>query len=219
MTQAVQATHPKSDEPQAAIGCPRGASALPSRLFDAGCVKFGTFTLKSGLTSPIYIDLRLLVSHPPLLREVARAMAGLARGLVFDRIAAIPYAGLPIGTALALEMDRPLIYPRQQVKEHGTRRAIEGAFEPGETALVVDDLITRGTSKVEAIEPLEAAGLVVKDVLVLIDRGQGGAQDLAERGYRLHTVLRLVDILDTLEASGHITPEQYAGVTAYLRET
>ncbi|MEA3341126.1 MAG: orotate phosphoribosyltransferase, partial [Chloroflexota bacterium] len=169
---------------------------LSNQLFDSGCIQFGTFTLKSGLASPIYVDLRLLVSHPSLLAEAAGAMAQVARTLTFDRIAAIPYAGLPIGTALALEMERPMIYPRQRIKQHGARRAIEGSFEPGETALVVDDLITRGDSKLEAIGPLEEAGLVVRDVLVLIDREQGGAEDLAQRGYRLHTVLRLTGVLD-----------------------
>jgi uridine monophosphate synthetase len=192
---------------------------IAKQLFDAGCVKFGTFTLKSGLASPIYIDLRLLVSYPSLLREVAHVMSDLARDLTFDRIAGIPYAGLPIGTALALEMDRPMIYPRKETKEYGTRRAIEGEFEPGETVLVVDDLITRGTSKIEAIEPLEEAGLLVRDVLVLIDREQGGAEDLAERGYRLHAVLRLPDILEALKASGCITAEQCAEVIDYLHGT
>ncbi len=189
---------------------------LTSQLFDAGCVQFGTFTLKSGLTSPIYIDLRLLVSHPALLRETAARMADLAQGLVFDRIAAVPYAGLPIATALALAMERPLIYPRLQAKEHGTRRAVEGAFQPGEVALLVDDLITRGDSKLEAIAPLEEAGLVVRDVLVLIDREQGGAADLARHGYRLHAVLRLSEMIDRLSASGRITAAQYSEVREYL---
>ncbi|RLC98721.1 MAG: orotate phosphoribosyltransferase [Chloroflexi bacterium] len=192
---------------------------LPNQLFEAGCIQFGTFTLKSGLTSPIYIDLRLLVSHPALLREAARAMAGIAHGITFDRIAAIPYAGLPIGTALTLELEQPMIYPRQQVKKHGTRRAIEGTFEPGETALVVDDLITRGTSKIEAIQPLEEAGLIVRDVLVLIDREQGGGDDLAQRGYHLHAVLRLSEILDTLKENNRITSAQHAEIRGYLRET
>jgi uridine monophosphate synthetase len=189
---------------------------LSDALFDSGCIQFGDFTLKSGLASPIYVDLRLLVSHPPLLREVARALAEAAHELEFDRIAAIPFAGLPIGVAMALEMELPLIYPRP-VKAHGLRRAIEGTFEPGETALVVDDLISRGGSKLEAIAPLEASGLVVRDVLVLIDREQGGAEELAEQGYRLHAVFRLPEILNALRESARITPAQHVEVMAYLQ--
>lgn len=215
-TPSVQATHPANQSPTTMKGR-RDASPLPNHLFDAGCIQFGTFTLKSGLTSPIYIDLRLLVSDPQLLRKVAQAMADVAREIPFDRIAAIPYAGLPIGTALALEMERPLIYPRLEVKQHGTRRAIEGVFNTGETVLLVDDLITRGDSKLEAIAPLEEAGLKVRDVLVLIDREQGGADDLARRGYRLHAILRLTEILNTLHDSGRITPAQYDEVLAYLK--
>jgi uridine monophosphate synthetase len=192
---------------------------LANALYDHGCVKFGTFTLKSGLTSPIYIDLRLLVSHPTLLKQVAATLSRAASGLTFDRIAAIPYAALPIGVAMALEMDRSMIYPRREVKGHGTRRAIEGAFEAGETTLLVDDLITRGHSKLEAIEALEAVDLVVRDVLVLIDREQGGATDLAERGYRLHAALKLAGLLDALRDSGRVTPEQQAEVLMYLGKT
>jgi uridine monophosphate synthetase len=192
---------------------------LAQALFEGGCVKFGAFKLKSGLTSPIYIDLRLLVSEPPLLRRVAQALAERADELAFDRIAAIPYAALPIGVAMALELDRPMIYPRREVKQHGTRRAIEGTFESGETALLVDDLITRGGSKLEAIEALEAADLVVRDVLVLIDREQGGAADLAEQGYHLHAVLTLTDLLTELAASDRISDEKHEEVLDYLART
>jgi uridine monophosphate synthetase len=194
---------------------------LTVSLYESGCVQFGEFKLKSGLMSPIYIDLRLLASHPAVLRQSAQAMAALIREreLSFDRLAAIPYAALPIGVALSLELDRPLVYPRREVKEHGTGRAIEGAFRPGETALLVDDLITKGHAKIEALAPLLEAGLIVRDILVLIDREQGGAEELAVRGYRLHSVLRLSAMLNTLAAVGSLPAAQVREVLQWIEQS
>jgi uridine monophosphate synthetase len=185
-------------------------------LHSLGAVRFGEFTLKSGQKSPIYLDLRLLVSDPALMRTVARAMARLLAGLSYERIAAIPYGGLPIGQAVALETNRPLIYPRREVKEYGTKKAIEGAFTPGETVVVLDDLVTTGGSKLEAIAPLTEAGLVVKDVVVLVDRGQGGTEELAAHGYALHAVLTLGRLLDALVRRGAINASTADGVRSEL---
>jgi uridine monophosphate synthetase len=189
---------------------------LTLALHDLGCVRFGDFTLVSGQRSPIYLDLRLLVSSPQLLSRVAKAYANILKGLTFYRLAAIPYAALPIGTAVSLEMGLPLVYPRKEVKEHGTARGIEGYFEEGERVAVLDDLITTGGSKLRAIAPLEEAGLEVKDVVVLVDRGQGGAEELAEQGYTLHSVLGLKEMLSILTDAGRITPGQKDEVLAFL---
>ena len=110
-----------------------------------------------------------------------------------------------------------MIYPRKEVKEYGLARQIEGEFLPGERAVVLDDLITTGGSKLAAIEPLEAAGLEVRDVVVLIDRGQGGREELEAAGYRLHAVLRLAELLEMLVQAGRIEPAHRDRVANFLR--
>lgn len=189
---------------------------LTLALHDLGCVRFGDFTLVSGQRSPVYLDLRLLVSDPHLLRRVTQAYANILRTLDFDRLAAIPYAALPIGTGVAMEMGVPLVYPRKEEKEYGTRKGVEGGFETGEQVVVLDDLITTGLSKLRAIAPLEEAGLVVEDVVVLVDREQGGGDELAEKGYRLHAVLGLSEMLRILADRGSISAEQRDDVLAFL---
>jgi uridine monophosphate synthetase len=199
-------------------------NTIADDLCDIGCVRFGQFKLKSGLISPIYIDLRLLVSHPLVMRRVAQAMTALIREepedaplITFDRLAAIPYAGLPIGVAVALETGFPLIYPRKEAKDYGTAKVIEGEYKSGETALLVDDLITKGTSKIESLKPLTDAGLKVQDVLVLIDREQGGRDELAAYGVKLHAVFTLTEILDALVASGRLDLAQHDEVLAWIK--
>ena len=189
---------------------------LARDLVASQCVRFGEFKLKSGILSPIYLDLRRLVSHPPILKRVAGAYAAKLRELRFDRIAGIPYAALPIATAVALEMDRALIYPRRETKDYGTKAVIEGDHAAGETIVVIDDLATTGGSKIEAIRKLEEAGLRVRDVVVLIDRGQGAGPMLAEAGYRLHAVAGLPELLDEWLGSGAITSAQHDQVRTFL---
>jgi uridine monophosphate synthetase len=192
-------------------------------LADIGAVQFGEFTLTSGKRSPIYIDLRLLASYPGVLRQVAHAYANLIQEKASPRppssalrLAAIPYAALPIGTAVALELGLPLIYPRKEVRAHGTGQQIEGDYQPGDRVVVLDDLITTGGSKLAAISPLEAAGLEVRDVVVLIDREQTGREEVEAAGYRLHAVLRLSEMLEILVESGRISREQHDDVAAFL---
>jgi len=193
-------------------------AALSNALFEAGCVRFGDFVLHSGQHSPVYVDLRRLVTYPQTLNLVARSYARLLESLSYDRIAAIPYAALPIGTAVALQTDRPMIYPRREAKTYGTKRQIEGEYNAGERIVLLDDLITSGKSKLEALEPLLAEGLHVQDIVVLIDRQQGGARDLVEHGYRLHAVLTLREMVDSLCQLQALSAEEAQRVHAYLDE-
>jgi uridine monophosphate synthetase len=177
-------------------------------LHDIGAVQFGRFRLHSGKESRIYIDLRVLVSFPDALRQVTAAYAGALAPLHYDLLAATPLAGLPIGTALCLALDKPLIYPRKTAKSYGTGKNVEGRWSIGQTAVVIDDLITSGDSVLETIAAVKAAGLHVHDAVVLIDREQGGREMLAKQGYHVQPVMTLRQLLEHLVAHGRLSGPQ-----------
>lgn len=183
---------------------------LINDLYVIQALKFGEFQLKSGALSPFYVDLRVIISHPPILQAIARRVLDLLAPLSFQRVAGIPYAGLPIATAVSLAGNFPMIYARKEAKDYGTRRAIEGKFAVGERVVLIDDVITDGASKFEAAEPLLQAGLIVEDFVIFLDREQGGADRLRERGYALHSALRISDVLAHLKDAGHLPPDQFA---------
>ena len=191
--------------------------SLITGLADLGAVKFGSFTLASGMQSPIYIDLRLLVSQPKLLALAAAAYAALLADLPCDRIAGVPYAALPIGTAVALAADKPLIYPRKEAKAHGLGKDIEGAWQPGERVVVIEDLITKGGSTLQTVERLRAVGLQVKHVIVLIDREQGGVANLAAAGVTAHAVFTVSEVLATLVQAGKLAETKRQEVLQFIR--
>jgi uridine monophosphate synthetase len=189
---------------------------IANGLLEAGCIKFGQFTLKSGLVSPIYIDLRRLVSFPKLLVKVANAYRIVLNGIKFDRLAGLPYAAIPIVTAISIQSGQPFIYPRKEAKAYGTKADIEGVFEAGDRIAIVDDLATTGGSKFEAIETLTGAGLQVKDVVVLIDRQSGAAEALAEAGFKLHAVMTIRQLLDYYELSERVESNHIRAAREFL---
>jgi uridine monophosphate synthetase len=193
-------------------------SSLADKLLEAGCIKFGSFTLKSGLQSPIYIDLRQIITYPKLLEQIGAAYLPLLKELKFDRIAGLPYAAIPIATAISLQGNYPMIYPRKEAKTYGTKAEIEGEYHAGETVVIIDDLATTGGSKFEAIEKLTSAGLIVKDVVVLIDRQSGAKESLEKAGFHLRAVLTITQLLDYWEKTGKVEKEKIEKTRIFLAE-
>ena len=192
-------------------------NAFYQKLYDTGCVKFGEFTLKSGIKSPVYVDFRVTISNPSLLKEIGIVLAQKAKEIGCNRICAIPYAGLPLGVATSIEGNIPLVYSRKEVKTYGTGKLIEGKFDKTDKILVVDDIVTDGASKIEAIKPLTKEGLNVTDILVIIDREQGGSKLLAEAGYKLHSIGTLSQILEYLKSVNKIDTDLYNKVKQFIQ--
>lgn len=199
---------------------------LAQTLYDLGGVQFGNFTVsESAVSSPIFINPKVLISNPTALRVASKLMQQeitLAQSLrrprvhPFTVVAGVPVGGLLLGTAYALETNIPLIYARSRPEGTG-KRGIEGHFTSGDTVLIIDDLITRGSSILETTALLEENNLKVKDVIVLIDREHGAAERLHRCGYNLISIIKLDVMLTHYMSKGLISEETYRTCADYLR--
>jgi uridine monophosphate synthetase len=189
-------------------------------LLSTGCFRLGNFVLKSGIMSPFYIDLRKLVADPDSMRIAGKAYAYLATQCSnYDCIAGIPSAGLPLATVASLETGKPMIWPRMPLKEHGTGNKVEGIFSKNDRALLLDDLITTGASKIEAIEILRSEGLIVDDLIVLIERGEEGRVDMQAAGVQLHAFIHVKELFDILEQIGNISERQHKELVKFIENS
>jgi uridine monophosphate synthetase len=193
-------------------------TAFLNNLIDAGCFKTGDFVLKSGKHSPFYIDLRRIISFPKLLSQAAEAYASAVKGLEFDKIAGIPTAGLPLAAAVSLRLGVPMIYPRIPVKPHGTGNRIEGEYRENEKVLLLDDLITTGKSKEEAVEVLRGEGLQVEYLTVLLQRGASGAQDMRRLGISIRAYAKVEEFLPLCRRRGFITELEEMSMLDFARK-
>jgi orotate phosphoribosyltransferase len=201
---------------------------LAKALWDLGAVQFGDYTIgRTTQHSPVYVNLRLLISNPRALARAARVMQeevqtrqAMLHNPVreFHRVCGIPFGGLHLATAFALRSRVPMVYVHPAKERNGNRVWVEGRFEPSETVLLIDDLVTSGGGIVETAAFLKAnANLNVRDVLVLLDRQEGAREQLKAHGYNLISILGLEPMLNYLMASGLIEEENYDRSIEYIQ--
>lgn len=187
------------------------------RLQDIGCVKFGSFTLKSGLVSPVYFDLRIVISYPDILTEVSWLLWQVAADLTFSKLCGVAYTGIPLATVISTQQKIPMLMRRKETKSYGTKKMVEGVFEKGETCLIVEDVLVSGASVYETVQNLrEDLELVCTDAVVFLDREQGGIGNLKKQGITMRPVVGLATMMDILEKHGRVDAHTKAEVAAFI---
>jgi uridine monophosphate synthetase len=197
-------------------------SRVAIALFNSGCLKFGSFRIKSGELSPYYIDLACLLSSPKELCSVAEIAAEEIKRIMdsdrIDKLASIELKGALILPLIACQLNLPCIVVRKEAKAYGVTGRIAGAqISKDESILFFDDVISEGLSKLEGIKPLEELGVRLKHVMVVVDREQGGRENLEKLGYRVKALAKISEIVDYLLEFKQISKQQANEVLNYIK--
>ncbi|MCU0327484.1 MAG: orotidine-5'-phosphate decarboxylase [Chitinophagales bacterium] len=187
----------------------KNSKEFSTALFESGAIQFGTFYLKSGIKSPFYLDLRRLISYPELLIDLGNMIQDKIDPNEFDLICGIPYAGISFATTLAIQIKKPMVMIRKESKNYGTKKIIEGVYQPQDRCLLIEDVITSGQSILETIPNFIDEHLSISKIIVLVDRMQGGLEFLQEKGYQIKSLFTINEILTELLAQQLITEAQY----------
>src|SRR3989338_6544712 len=191
---------------------------IAKALSDANVVKFGKFALASGLISTIYVDLRILPSYPDSMAAVTEELVKVVKKLKPDVVAGAETAGIPLATAISLKTKLPMIYVRKKPKSYGTQEMIEGILKKGQKVVLVDDMATNAFSKLIFVDGIKQAGGVVNDVLIVLDREQGGAEAIAKENVKLHSLITLKDLLQYMKNNNLVDDDKYDGIFDYLEK-
>ena len=199
------------------------ADRVAGALYRSGCLKFGTFKIKSGALSPYYIDLACLLSSPKELCSIAEIAADTVGKIMvsdkIDKLASIELKGALILPSIAYRVNLPCVVVRKEAKAYGVTGRIAGAeVAQGENILFFDDVVSEGLSKLEGIKPLEELGAHVKHLIVVVDREQGGKENLEKLGYKVHALAKISEIVDSLYKSKKISREQADAVLDYIKK-
>ena len=191
---------------------------IAKALVDASVVKFGDFTLASGIKSPIYVNLRVVPSYPESFAMVIEELSKVVKKIKPDVVAGAETAGIPLAAAISLKTKMPMIYVRKRPKGYGMNKLIEGELENGKKVVLVDDMATNAFSKVNFIQGIRQAGGIVNDVVIVLDREQGGADALAKEDVKLHSLITLKEMLNYMKDGNLIDEDKYNETMQYLEQ-
>jgi uridine monophosphate synthetase len=187
-------------------------------LFEHQMIKSGQFTLKSGKQSYIYADIRTAISYPAIFKQICDQFYQMLQNLSYDFICGVPYSALTFASGIAYAHNIPMLLKRKEAKEYGTKKILEGNYKPGQTCILLEDVITTGASLLETIQVLAEHGLIITDICTLIDREQGGRKHLEEIGYQVHSIMSLRQIIEVLEQTGRISLADKHHALALMKE-
>lgn len=191
---------------------------IAKALADSNVMKFGEFELASGIISPIYVDLRVLPSYPDAMATVTEELVKVVKKLNPDVVAGAETAGIPLSTAISLKTKIPMIYVRKRPKGYGTGEMIEGVLQKDANVVLIDDMATNAYSKLKFIDGIKQSGGIVKDVIIVLDREQGGVEALSQEGVKLHSLITLKELLSYMKENNLVDEDKYNEILMYLEK-
>ncbi|XP_014605359.1 PREDICTED: uridine 5'-monophosphate synthase isoform X1 [Polistes canadensis] len=191
---------------------------LAIALYDIGAVKFGEFITKVGLKTPVYFDLRVMIAYPQIMSKLSKALWQLSKTQIDTiQLCGVPYTALPLATLISTEYNIPMLIKRKEAKNYGTKKLIEGNFKSGDHCIIIEDVITSGSSVLETVHALKEEGLIVTEVLVVIDREQGGRKNLEDKEIKVRSLYDVTLLMNYLLDHGKVTQEIVKDVASYLK--
>ncbi|XP_017772254.1 PREDICTED: uridine 5'-monophosphate synthase [Nicrophorus vespilloides] len=192
--------------------------AFAVELYKINAVKFGEYKTKVGLMTPVYCDLRVIVSYPKLMGVLADLIIeSMPHMKDFDIVCGVPYTALPIATTISYKVDLPMVMRRKEAKDYGTKKLIEGFYKDNDTCLIIEDVVTSGSSILETVKDLTAANIQTTEAVVLLNREQGGEKLLKDNGIKMHALLTMTQLMKFLKEADCVTDETCQKVADYLK--
>ncbi|XP_013188315.2 uridine 5'-monophosphate synthase [Amyelois transitella] len=192
---------------------------LALKLFQIDAIKFGEFLTKSGIKTPVYFDLRVIVSYPDVMELTSSLLFNFAmKDRDYNLICGVPYTALPIATLLSVQAKKPMLMRRKEAKSYGTKKMIEGHYKAGQICIIIEDVVTSGSSVLETTNDLRKEGLKVNDAIIILDREQGGKKNLSENDIQIKSLFTMSTLLEILSRNGKISKDVAINVKQYIRD-